>query len=101
VHIVVGEFGEREQIKPIVLLMINEDVEARFQSLVHAFRLSVSLRMEGTGFARVDFENGRKRRPEVGRKDRTMIGDNGIGKSMQSDDVGDKEAREVGHGGTL
>jgi len=40
--IVVGEFGERQQLGPIVLLVVAIDLEVLFQGLVDTFGLSSS-----------------------------------------------------------
>src|ERR1700726_1623010 len=45
--VVVGEFGERQDVEPVVLLMVTEDPEILFEDLVDAFRLAIRLRMKG------------------------------------------------------
>jgi len=63
--VVVGEFSKWQQFEPVVLIVVAEDAEIHFKGLIHAFCLTVRLRMKSGGFPRVDFENGGKRRPEV------------------------------------
>jgi len=55
--VVVGKLREWQQFEPIVLIVVAEDAEIRFESLIHAFCLTVHLRMKSGGFPRVDFEN--------------------------------------------
>src|SRR5277367_1457465 len=47
-RVVVRKFGERQEIRPIVLLVVAIDTEVLFDGLVHTFSLTVSLGMEGS-----------------------------------------------------
>src|SRR5271169_4278102 len=47
-RVVVRKFGERQEIHPIVLLVVAIDTEILFDGLVHTFSLTVSLGMEGS-----------------------------------------------------
>jgi len=80
--IVVCKFSKREQVEPVILFLINKDVEVRFQSLIHSFGLTIGLGMECGRLARINLKNRSEHRPKVRRKNRTTIGDDGIGKSM-------------------
>jgi hypothetical protein len=43
--VVVLEFRQREQVRPVVLSLVDEEPEILLQFLVHPFRLSVPLRV--------------------------------------------------------
>jgi hypothetical protein len=43
--VVVLEFGEGEEFKPVVLLLIDEDMEVLFELLVDSLCLSITLRV--------------------------------------------------------
>ena len=45
--VVVGEFGHGYPLRPVILVVIEEDPEVLFQFLIDTFRLSICLRMEG------------------------------------------------------
>jgi len=63
--VVVLEFSKWQQFEPVVLVIVAKDAEIRFKGLIHAFCLTVRLRMKGGGFPQVDFENRSERRPEI------------------------------------
>ena len=45
--VVVRKFRERENVKPVVLLIVAEGPQILFEDLVDPFRLTVRLRVEG------------------------------------------------------
>ena len=93
--VVVSELCERKQVEPVVLFVVAEDAEIGFQSLIHAFCLTIRLWVERCRLASINAENRQKRRPEMRCKNGSAVGDNCIGDSMKSDDVGDEELGEV------
>ena len=46
---VVGKLSKKEQMSPIVLLIVTEDVKELFNFLIYAFCFTICLRMEGHG----------------------------------------------------
>jgi len=48
-RIVVREFGDGEELVPIVLLVVAVDTEILFDGLIHAFSLAVRLGVKGGG----------------------------------------------------
>ena len=46
VGVVISEFGDRQEIEPIVLLIITIYTEILFNDLIHAFGLTIGLRMK-------------------------------------------------------
>lgn len=53
-RVIVSEFGGVEVNRPIVLKIFDEASEIMFHRLIGSFSLSVGLRMEGSGDARVN-----------------------------------------------
>jgi len=49
ISVVVRELGEREKIRPVVLLIVAIHAEVLFQSLIHTLRLTICLRVKGGG----------------------------------------------------
>ena len=47
--VVVAEFSHRQQVNPIILLIVDVTAEILFQCGIGTFRLAVSLRMESCG----------------------------------------------------
>ena len=43
--VVVGKFCKREQVLPVVLLVVDEDPKVLFEDLVHPFHLPIGFRM--------------------------------------------------------
>jgi hypothetical protein len=46
ISVIVRELGEREKTRPVILLIVTVDPEVLFKSLIHTFRLTVSLRVK-------------------------------------------------------
>jgi len=55
--VVVGKFCKRQQFEPVVLLVIAEYAGVGFEGLIHSFGLTIGLRMESSGFSRIDLED--------------------------------------------
>src|SRR5215469_10680575 len=91
---IVGEFRKRKQIEPVILLIVAKDMEVGLKGLIHSFCLTISLWMKGSGFARVNLENGGEGGPEVGGKNRTAVRNNGIREAVELDNIGDEQLRE-------
>ena len=47
--VVVLEFRERNQVRPVILPLVDEESEVLFQFLIYLFRLSVTLWVIGCG----------------------------------------------------
>lgn len=58
---VIDELGERKEIVPVVLVVIDVDPEVLFECLVDAFGLTVGLRMVSGGVVHADLEKVAKR----------------------------------------
>ena len=52
--VIVGELCEREQMLPVILLVVDEDPKVLLEELVHPFHLSVSFRMIHCGEVSLD-----------------------------------------------
>ena len=91
---IVGKFRKRKQVEPVILLIVAKDTEVGLKGLIHSFCLTVSLWMKGSGFARVNLENGGEGGPEVGGKNRTAVRNNGIREAVELDNIGDEQLRE-------
>ena len=52
--VVVGKFCKREQVLPVVLLVVDEDPKVLFKDLVHPFHLPISLGMIHCGEVSLD-----------------------------------------------
>jgi hypothetical protein len=92
--IVGGKLGERKSVEPVILLVVAEEMDVRFELLIHTFRLTVRLKVKSRRFPGVNFENRGEGRPEVGSEDGTAFRDNGIGETMEADNIGDDEFSE-------
>ena len=55
--VVVDKLREWQQFEPVILIVVAKDAEVRFKGLIHAFCLTVRLRMKSGGFPRIDFGN--------------------------------------------
>ena len=53
---IVGKFHKREELRPIVLLVVAKDPEELFNLLVDSFHFSIRLRVKGCGEGLCDFE---------------------------------------------
>ena len=47
--VVIGEFRKREQMLPVILLVVDEDPEVLLEDLVHPFCLTVGFRVVSCG----------------------------------------------------
>src|ERR1700722_4053693 len=54
--VIIGEFGEREFLRPIALILVAEESLVCFDFLIHPFCLSISLRMVCGRRILLDFE---------------------------------------------
>ena len=75
--VIVCKFSQREQVDPVVLIIIAGDAEISFKGLIiQAFSLTVGLWMKSGRLARINLEYGGERGPEMRSKNRTAIGNN-------------------------
>jgi len=74
--IIVGEFHQREEFGPIVLLIIAIDSNVLFQGLICLFGLSVGFRMITRGEMELHIQSCSKRLEEVGYKLGALVGGN-------------------------
>jgi len=49
ISVVIRELGEREKTRPVILLIIAIDTKVLLESLIHTLRLSIGLRVKGSG----------------------------------------------------
>lgn len=54
--IVVGKFGEGEEVGPVVLLIVDVDSKVLFENLIDVFCLAIGFGVIGCGKIRLDFE---------------------------------------------
>ena len=95
-RVVVRKFGERQEIRSIVLLIVAIDAEILFDGLVHTFSLTVSLGMKCRRQSTLQIHHGCKRIPEMRREDRSTVGDKRFRDAVQANDVIEKQACELG-----
>jgi len=89
--IVVREFRKREQVEPVVLIVVAGDTEVGFERLIHPLCLTVGLWMKGGRFAGIKLEDGGEGGPEKGGKNGSTVGNNRIREAVESDDVRNEE----------
>jgi hypothetical protein len=82
--IVVAEFGQVEEVGPVVLIVVAVGSKVLFQNLVDLFRLSVGLWVECRGEVGSNIKSLDKGFPEVGVEDRTSVGYDVLGDTMQA-----------------
>ena len=63
--VVVGKLGHGYPLRPVVLVVVEEDPEVLLQFLVDALRLSIRLRVEGRQGVVLDSERGVERSHEL------------------------------------
>ena len=63
--VVVGKFGHGYPLRPVVLVVVEEDPEVLLQLLIDTLRLSIRLRMEGRRGVVLDPERGVERSHEL------------------------------------
>jgi len=51
ISVVIRELGEIEKTRPVILLIIAIDTKVLLESLIHTLRLSIGLRVKGSGEA--------------------------------------------------
>src|SRR5277367_3342273 len=98
-RVVVRKFGERQEIRPIVLLIVAIDAEILFDGLVHTFSLTVSLGVESRRQSTLQIHHGCKRIPKMRCEDRSTVGDKRFRDAVQANDVIEKQACELGRTG--
>lgn len=63
--VVVGELGERKEVRPVVLLVVAVDPDVLLEGLIRAFGLSVAFRMVSGSEVKADAEEFSERLEEV------------------------------------
>jgi len=71
--IIVSKFCQREEFRPIVLLIIAIDLNVLFQGLICSIGLSVSFRLITGGEMELDIQSCSERSEEVGYKLRASV----------------------------
>ena len=89
--IIVSELHEREELSPVVLLVVTVDVEVLLEGLVGMLCLPIPLRVVSRGEVELHVEGFTKRAEEVGDEFWTSIGGGMSRYSVFGEDVGDKE----------
>lgn len=95
-RVIVSKLGEGKQVEPVVLFVIAENAEVGLKRLIHAFGLTVCLRMKGGGLTRINLEDGGKRRPEMGGEYGTAVGDDRVREAVETNDVRNEKLSEFG-----
>ena len=99
--IVVREFGEGQQVVPIVLLVVAIDAEILLGGLICPFCLAVSLRMEGCRKPFLEVEGLGQGVPKLRGKNRATVGDNRVRKAVEADNMVQEQLSEFRSCGCL
>src|SRR5437667_203176 len=94
-NIVVSKFSEGKQVKPVVLIMVAKYTKICFKRLIHAFRLTVSLRVECRRFSRINLQDRSKGRPKMRSEYGSTIRYNRIRETMEFNNIRYEELGEV------
>ena len=94
--IVVSEFGKGKDSGPVILLVVAEDSEVLFQSLVKAFGLTIAFRVITRGEVNLHIQGNSQGMEEVGSELRAPITSNMCGNSVFAENMNNKEFSEFG-----
>ena len=94
--IVVREFGKREEIDPIVLVLRDVRAEVRLKGLIGALRETVGLRVVRGLVLVVDLELAGELGPESGDEGRAAVGDDAVGETMVAEDTIEENPGKTG-----
>jgi len=86
-RVVVCEFSQIEDIRPIVLVVVAVVSEICFEDLIHSLSLTIRLRVEGCGEVWFCTKSFDEFTPEVGVEDGSTIRDDICGNAMESNNV--------------
>ena len=89
--VVVSKLCEREELSPVVLLVVTVDAEVLLEGLVGMLCLPIPLRVISRGEVELHVEGFTKRVEEVGDEFRTSVRGGMSGYSVFGEDVGDEE----------
>ena len=92
-RIVVGEFRERKEFRPIALLVVAVDPKVLLECLVGTLGLTISLGVITGGEMQAHVQSFTKRSEEVGYKLRALIGGDVGGDSMFGEDMEEEQFR--------
>ena len=93
--VVDGEFCHWKVTVPIVLKVVNVGPEVLFHDSIEVLGLSICLWVEGSAETHIDFEVDGKMSPESCNELWSSIGDNGLGKAMESPYFSEEQVSEV------
>lgn len=93
--VVICEFREREQLLPIVLLVVAEYPQILLQDLVDSFRLAVTLWVEGCRQVGLDVHAGQELSPKPGGEDFVAIRHDVGRETMEATDVPEEESSDL------
>jgi len=91
-HIVVDKLSNREEITPVILLVVTIDSKILFQGLIDTLHLTVALRMVRSRSVSFDIEQVKRLAGELGDELCATIRDDVGRESMQSPDLATVEA---------
>jgi hypothetical protein len=97
--VVEGEFGDGEEVGPVVLMPVGVGAEEVFEDLVGALDLAVSLWVVGGGEVAARAHEFKGTAPKAGGEGGCAIGGQVVGETKRADDVEKEEVGEVGGGG--
>jgi hypothetical protein len=95
IEVVDGEFGDRQEVKPVILLIVATYAKILFEDLIHALDLTIDLWMKCGGKTTIDIKDIRERGPKMRGKNRSTIRDDRVRNAMQSDDMIQKHSSEI------
>ncbi|KAF8624092.1 hypothetical protein AX17_007219, partial [Amanita inopinata Kibby_2008] len=90
-RIVVGKFHKREELGPVVLLVVAEDAEVLLQSLVDAFGLTIAFGMIARCEVELHVKSSTNRVEEAGDELGALIGGDMRGNPVLGEDMDDEE----------
>ena len=93
--VVVGELRKREQMLPVILLVVDEDLKVLLEDLVHPFRLTVGFGVVSRGKVGLDAKQLTQRPPETGDEMFPMVGDDVRRGPMLGEDMHQEEHSEI------